>query len=255
MNITYTGFGPGDGSVYADYDLGNPLGWTKHVSCGLMHYDIAEVWEDSFNDSTSNWEYLEGTSIASFCADIYQYVDNNEHTVEIMPLSQVPVDGGSPMGQSQADLIAALWHAAFHDVTGLANDGWAMDGWSSQEAAGMQAAIWEIAFEGGFTPGAANFAGSGLNILDDTGDAFGRYGFQIRNLSDGGKGTTFMQVAWDLWKGPYEWCHNPLWGWDIEGGDYQGGIIPIPLPAPFALASFGLLGVLAGRRKLARLVG
>ena len=61
----------------------------------------------------------------------------------------------------------------------------------------------------------------------------------------------WMWDAWDVWKSGL-WCHNMLYGADVSG--MQGVIVPIPLPAPFALAGVGLLGVLAGRRKLARLI-
>jgi hypothetical protein len=253
LEIRYTGFGPGDGNTWIYYNGGAGA----NVSCGLMNYEIGGVGvtQGGVNDSgdtSSIFEWLEGRDIETFCADIYQNVDDSWHTLEIKPLTEIPINGGS-MSDESAEMISALWYAAFNDFDSSSSiDGWAIDGWNSTNAAGMQAAIWEIAFEGAADLNKDNsFAETNLDI-DSGSNTVGDHGFYMTGLSANDEANDYMEAAWNLLTGDYDWCHNLLWG--VDESDWQGVIIPIPLPAPFALAGIGLLGVLAGRRKLTKLV-
>ena len=244
LKIKYTGTGSaGDSNgatIYYDGPEGNiATGWV-----GLMGYEVdgvgvTELGVDDSGDTGSQWEYLEGTSFQSFCTEIQEYTNGSWQTLEIKKAKDLPIDGGY-MGEQRADLLSALFISSFES-----------DGWTNVEAAAFQACLWEIAFESGFVPDAANYGSSGLGV-GGGGLSFVEGSTSTKLITGSfAQAASYLTAAWNLWQDE-DFCHNSLWGVDTE--DWQGMIIPIPLPAPFALAGVGLLGVLAGRRKLARLV-
>jgi hypothetical protein len=194
---------------------------------------------------------MEGKTLSLFCIDVF---DNaTDGTATVVDLDEAPVPEGFDIGTDRANLIMCLYEEHYSDAIGN----------NATQAAGFQAAIWEIAFEGGFDPDAFDsgdpdngWGDSGFNTKVATGiDALSTQGFKLTGGNENtiaAKAAEYAQDAWDRWYGGAgDW-----WQLYAAGADnFQDlVIIPIPLPAPIALAGVGLLGVLAGRRKLARLV-
>ena len=209
-------------------------------------YKVTDV-----SGTDSDFEYMEGKTLSLFCVDLFDRAQDGTGTV--VDLNEAPVPEGFDIGTDRANLIMALYTEHYDDAIG--ND--------ATKAAGFQAAIWEIAFEGGFDPTAVNsglgdngWSSSGFDTAVATGSGpSGYFGFSLTGdyqATIAAKAAEYAQDAWDRWYGgDGDWWHLYAAGAD---GFQDLVIIPIPLPAPIALAGIGLLGVLAGRRKLTRLV-
>ena len=235
------GGGVGVGTNYSyNTSEGAIGGWTR---AGQIEYKVTNV-----EGTDSLYEYMEGNTYYFFCTDLFDTAQDG--TAKVVDLSEAPVPENMAIGDDRANLIRSLYTEHYYDAIG--NDALA--------AAGFQAAIWEFAFEGGFKPGEFDsteldngFSDSDFDALTKTGIGIEHtYGFSIDTELIANKAYSYAQDAWDRWNGGEgDWWKCQAAGTD----DFQDlVIIPIPLPAPIALAGVGLLGVLAGRRKLARLV-
>jgi hypothetical protein len=230
------------------WDNGTTDGSLYYV--GMLRFDVQNVTDGS------PFEYLEGQYLDTFCADIYEG-GTGWRLCQIKELKDLPIGTGTPMGEDRADLIAALYEKHWGEwESGTADQ-------KKQKAAAFQAAMWEFGYEY-YGDGSGIDWNAGANDFDDTGfdpgqtlddGGVGDYGFYVYGANMNSTvldyARTWMADAWKAWK-TNDWSGTPLWGADAAGA--QGVIVPIPLPAPLALASVGLLGVLAGRKRLAQLL-
>ena len=197
-------------------------GGNKYVSAGQLRYKL----KDAPDGNVLYDGYFFCTDIENPAADGW---------ADVKDLAEAPADGSGAMGDDRANMVGSLYKY-FYDQS---DD-------SSTKAAAFQVAIWEIVFEDDFDPTAAKNDYDGSK-LDPT-DGAGKGDFYTSHDTVSAQADTWLQAAWVYFKDG-DW-------WNLYSGtsDDVQDIIMIPLPAPFALASVGLLGVLAGRRRLARLV-
>ena len=227
VDITTLGTGKGMNDTIT-YD-----NWSKGVFVGQLKIRVSDVKPPG----DALFGYLEGKEIYTFCTDIFDTFGPGDDIL-VETLDKAPTDEPD-MGTTRAALIGALYYMHWKDTDA-----------GDTQAAAFQAAIWELAFEGD-----ADFSGTFANSYldasknDAKGDGISK-GFKVSSSGIYTTANTYLSEAWTAWKAGHVWSL-----YAAHADEFQDLIlIPIPLPAPFALAGVGLLGVLAGRRKLARLV-
>ena len=217
---------------------------TANVITGQYLYKVNSV----SGDLNGLFTHMVGETIYTYCVDLFDN-PNGTKTLDVYDLSDAPIpdeDDFSNMGSNASSLIGVL-HKKYWDSYDL--------GKSSADAfyaAAFQLAIWEIAYESENIDWSESSAGAaGYDVFDDTSGS----GFKVDGSDLGWRGQAqdWIAAAYADWKNGVRW--RPLYAAGSETVVYQDFIlIPIPLPAPIALAGIGLIGVLAGRRRLARLV-
>ena len=145
------------------------------------------------------------------------------------------------MGDVRAGLIGELFALAWGDASDLSSGDPAQD---LIEAAAFQLALWEIVYEYGVDGGEDGaFVPGSLDV--ESGDTYFTGGWFLSDALD------LAQYWLDMLAGDVPPPPGMV-GYGSPGAQDQVTMMVVPLPAPLALAGVGLLGVVFGRRRLAR---
>ena len=190
------------------------------TSAGRFNWTVVAV-----ADNDNPWSFHAGDKIITFCCEL-QGMGSNPHDYEFAESPKdVPGSMGG-MGENKAKVLTSLfWNNYATAATG-----------TKQEAAAFQMCVWEIVYETIAdinNPSASLDVGDGvitIDAVDDETDALAN-----------------------------SWLENVYLASQISDGllglaNGQDQLYYVPVPAPVALAGVGLLGVIAGRKRLRALV-
>lgn len=206
--------------VHVAYDDGS-TSFDKSVTAGMF------TWRALGASSL----YEQNDEFNSFCVELTQSVSlNQDKLYTLADVTEVPspnADLGG-MGAGQAAAMSSLVRDYWDDATSG----------DRTMAAAFQLAAWEIVYEGG----EADYG--------DQGDAITGLGLSSGWFTAWGHAAAASLA--DTWLASL--VNNGIWagvvGFTSTSSQDQISMSVVPLPAPVALAGLGLLGVVAGRRRL-----
>ena len=193
---------------------------TQHIStsAGRYNWTVLEV-----ADPGNPYGFREGQEIFTFCVEL-QSMGPGPHYYEFADPDKVP-GSQSGMGEEKAKVLSSLYLNNFQTAkTG-----------TKQQAAAFQMCVWEIVYE---------------TIADIS--------KPHESLSVGGGDITIdgvlatEQLA-DLWLSKVV-LNDKILDELLGLANGQDQMIYVPVPAPFALAGVGLLGVIFGHKRLRSLL-
>jgi hypothetical protein len=212
VSVKYLGTGKGQ-NLSINFNGNN-----QNVFVGQLRHQLS--------NASAGYEWLNGEH-RTYCTDLFQYVTSTTKTYTIEQVESMP--GASPMGQSKADALRAMFAVADANVASINA--------SNDYATGFQLAIWEIVsdFSGSFAMNANSFASGNFKAKRTNGSALtasvvgvanSAYNAAMNYLQSNGQSSTLVGIA---------------------SGTAQDQLILVPTPGVLTLAGLG--GLLCTRRR------
>lgn len=233
-------------NVYIDADGSGMGGYSSpwDMAVGRIKW---VVQQDGTEESA---HFHAGDTVYAFCAEVaetvylnhtYTFEDETGDGIGVMPVDDDPSfydPGADGMDDSIVPWLVSLYDQFYYEAAGLSGHTFNTD-----KAVGFQLATWELVYEGQVLTDHESGI-SGTSDFDVTSGYF--------KVGTGTVSSSAVTYAND-------WLAllSPDYGSDLLGlwinGVQDQFLYPVPLPAPLLLAGVGLIGVFAGRKKLARM--
>lgn len=224
--------------VEFDNTFGRTVNYT--LNGGPLDADIKAgvfTWTVVSSNSSNFPNFSPGKQIQTFCTELTQFVGSEYDGADVTDVSN-PGDPGAP---SISSIRASLLSELFNRFYKIALDESGGVGERKDRAAAFQLAVWELTHEGTNADDANLVSNEMLSISDGN--------FQAEQVS-GETGATTLANTWlaDLEGGRP--ISDNLFGWIND--EHQDQLVFVPLPPSLAMAAVGLIGAVAGRKRLRR---